>query len=83
MGLDEAVNGRVPATVIRRQFPARESAMALLESHLAEGTITQRGVDKCLKLAWTLADLERVDQPDIDHAYRAVDMRGNQLQEVA
>lgn len=83
VGLDEAVNGRVPATVIRRQFPARESAMALLESHLAEGTITQRGVDKCLKLAWTLADLERVDQPDIDHAYRAVDMRGNQLQEVA
>ena len=81
-GLAESVNARVPATLIRRHFPARESAMALLESCLSEGTITQRGADKCLKLAWTLADLEQADQPDIDHVYRAVDMRANP-QEVA
>ena len=77
-GLAESVNARVPATLIRRHFPARESAMALLESSLSEGTITQRGADKCLKLAWTLADLEQADQPDIDHAYRALDLRANQ-----
>ncbi|WP_085958186.1 YifB family Mg chelatase-like AAA ATPase [Corynebacterium fournieri] len=80
-GLEESVNARVPATVIRRHFPARESAMALLQSHLVDGVITQRGVDKCLKLAWTLADLEQEDQPDIDHAYRAVQMRAAQLQQ--
>lgn len=80
-GIAESVNGRVPATVIRRDFPARESAMALLESRLSDGAITQRGVDKCLKVAWTLADLDQAEQPDIDHAYRAVEMRVSPLQE--
>ena len=55
--------------------------MALLESRLSDGAITQRGVDKCLKVAWTLADLDQAEQPDIDHAYRAVEMRESPLQE--
>ena len=57
-----------------------EAAMAMLQAELIHGKITQRGVDKCLKLAWTLADLEEMDQPDIHHAYRAVEMREHQLQ---
>lgn len=80
-GCDEDVNGRVPATLIRRHFPAKESAMAMLQAELVHGKITQRGVDKCLKLAWTLADLEEMDQPDIHHVCRAVEMREHQLQQ--
>ena len=49
--------------------------MAFLEKMLRDGDITQRGVDRCLKLAWTLADLEAYDQPDLDHVARAVAMR--------
>ena len=49
--------------------------MAYLSSLLRTGSITQRGVDRSLKVAWTLADLEGVAQPDIDHVARAVDMR--------
>lgn len=79
-GCNEDVNGRVPATLIRRHYPATESAMAMLQAELIQGKITQRGVDKCLKLAWTLADLEEMDQPDIHHACRAVEMREHQLQ---
>lgn len=74
-GIDESVNARVAPTLIRKQFPADEAAMAYLSSLLRTGSITQRGVDRSLKVAWTLADLEGVAQPDIDHVARAVDMR--------
>ncbi len=74
-GIDESVNGRVAPTLIRRDFCADEGAMAFLEKMLRDGDITQRGVDRCLKLAWTLADLEAYDQPDLDHVARAVAMR--------
>lgn len=82
-GIDESVNGRVSPTLIRRCFPARESAMAFLETELALGELTQRGVDRCLKLAWTLADLEGVDVPDIDHVDRAMALRTSHAKAVA
>ncbi len=78
-GLTESVNSRVAPSVIRRHFPADEVGMALLESHLARRELTQRGVDRCLKLAWTLADLDGAPQPDIDQVARAVDMRSDDV----
>ncbi len=63
---------RVPGPVLRRRFPATEEAMALLEAFLAEGSVSQRGVDRTLRLAWTLADLEEVARPGLDHVHRAV-----------
>lgn len=63
---------RVPGPVLRRRFPASEEAMALLEAFLAEGSVSQRGVDRTLRLAWTLADLEEDDRPGLDHVHRAV-----------
>ena len=63
---------RVPGPALRRRFPATEEAMALLEAFLAEGSVSQRGVDRTLRLAWTLADLEEVARPGLDHVHRAV-----------
>ena len=57
--------------------------MAFLETELALGELTQRGVDRCLKLAWTLADLEGVDVPDIDHVDRAMALRTSHAKAVA
>lgn len=74
-GVNETVNARVAPPLIRREFPADEAAMAYMSSLLRTGGITQRGVDRSLKVAWTLADLEGVERPDIDHVARAVDMR--------
>lgn len=69
------LNARVPSTYLRRQAPADDAGMALLEAHLAGGAVTQRGVDKALKLAWTLCDLDGAHQPDLDHIARALDLR--------
>ena len=69
------VNGDVAGAHLRRHAPADEAGMALLSAYLADGTISQRGVDKTLRLAWTICDLDGADRPDIDHVARALELR--------
>ena len=54
--------------------------MALLQAHLAQGDITQRAVDKVLKLAWTLCDLSGVAQPGLEEIAQAIEIRGEMAQ---
>ncbi len=68
-------NGDVAGAHLRRHAPADEAGMALISAYLADGTISQRGVDKTLRLAWTICDLEAADRPDIDHVARALELR--------
>ena len=75
----EWVNARVDATLIRRDHPADESAMALLGAYLANGRLTQRGIDRVLRLAWTLADLDEAVIPDLGHVAAAVELRSPSL----
>lgn len=75
-GLDVTTNAQVEGTVLRREFPATEAAMAMLGAFLARGEMSQRGVDRTLKIAWTLADLAGCDIPDVDHVAAALDLRG-------
>lgn len=81
-GVAASVNTNVPAALLRRRFPAEDSAMALLGAYLATGELSQRGVDRTLKLAWTLCDLDAAAVPDIDHVARATQLRGGALSEV-
>ena len=60
---------------LRRHHPADESGMAMLGALLSDGDLTQRGVDRCLKLAWTLADLDGDASPDLGHVARALELR--------
>lgn len=69
------VNGRMSPHTIRRGYPADDAAMALLAAHLAAGDISQRGVDRALKVAWTLCDLDGAARPNLDHIARALDLR--------
>ena len=75
-GLGSVVNGAVSASYLRRHRPAAESAMIMLAAYLAEGELSQRGVDRVLRLAWTLADLDGSARPELDHVSRALDLRG-------
>ncbi|MFC6145398.1 YifB family Mg chelatase-like AAA ATPase [Corynebacterium nasicanis] len=69
------VNAAMDPHRLRREHPADEAGMSTLGSLLATGDITQRGVDRALKLAWTLADLDAAAQPDLDHVLRAAELR--------
>lgn len=69
-------NAAMPAPIIRREYPAEESAMALIGAVLGEGGVSQRGADRVLKVAWTLCDLDGAPRPSIDHVGRALELRG-------
>ncbi|MCU1477650.1 MAG: ATP-binding protein [Subtercola sp.] len=47
----------------------------LLDRALERGGITMRAYDRILRVAWTLADLDGVDQPEHDHVGRALYLR--------
>lgn len=74
-GKNYSLNGRVEPQWLRRHYPAQDDAMSLLSAYLADGTLSQRGVDRSLKVAWTLADLTGDSQPNLDHVATAVDLR--------
>lgn len=76
-------NGEVDGAWLRREYPADEEAMEYLAVYLAKGAISQRGVDRTLKVAWTIADLAGAEVPDIDHVAQALELHDYGSWEVA
>ena len=74
-GQEWRTNAEVPGPVLRREFALPRSVTALLDRGLAGGVLTGRGADRCLRVAWTLADLAEVDRPDADHVAAALEFR--------
>lgn len=70
-----ASNAQVPGKILR-QVGVDDSSSLLLEDMLRTGTITQRGVDRAIRVAWTLADLDRADAPHLGHISDAVELFG-------
>jgi magnesium chelatase family protein len=68
-------NAEVPGPALRRQFGLPRQATALLDQGLDRGLLTARGADRCLRLAWTLADLAKSPEPDADHVAAALEFR--------
>lgn len=68
-------NTEVPGPVLRREFALPVEATGLLDRGLEVGAITARGADRCLRVAWTLADLDGRDQPDAEHVAAALEFR--------
>lgn len=64
-GLPWSVNGQLPGRDLRRRFRAAPGASIQVEEAFARGTLTARGVDRVLRLAWTLADLAGRDRPGV------------------
>ncbi|HEX3588232.1 MAG TPA: YifB family Mg chelatase-like AAA ATPase [Pseudonocardiaceae bacterium] len=68
-------NAEVPGPVLRRDFALPKHATALLDRGLAAGAVTARGADRCLRVAWTLADLAERDNPTADDVAAALEFR--------
>lgn len=68
-------NAEVPGPALRREFALPSRATALLDRALAAGAITARGADRCLRVAWTLADLAGCAEPSTDHVAAALEFR--------
>jgi magnesium chelatase family protein len=61
-----ATNAAVPGPALRRRWPVPQEAVRLLASDIDRGLLSTRGVDRVLKVAWTVADLSGHDQPDAE-----------------
>lgn len=71
-----SVNARVPGSWLRQaeHLPAGP-VLGRLEQLVDKGELTMRGVDRVLRLAWTLADLEGVPRPESRHIAAATTLR--------
>ncbi|GAA4816291.1 YifB family Mg chelatase-like AAA ATPase [Tomitella cavernea] len=68
-------NSAVPGSVLRREFRPPAPARAPIETALRRGRLTPRGVDRCLRVAWTLADLAGHTVPTVDDTATALYLR--------
>jgi magnesium chelatase family protein len=69
-------NAEVPGTYLRKQLKLPKAAVAKLDDSLLFGRISMRGYDRCLRLAWTIADLAGREQPNSNDVAKAIFLRG-------
>lgn len=68
-------NGEVPGPYLRREQKLSPTVVAPAFEQLRRGTVTIRGVDRILRVAWTIADLAGRDRPVRDDVKCAIDLR--------
>ncbi len=75
LGQDWRLNSEVPGPVMRRELRLDSLAYEVLEQAYASNQLTARGVDRTMRVAWTLADLAGLDRPDRDLVQDACQLR--------
>jgi magnesium chelatase family protein len=68
-------NAEVTGTWLRAEGRADPGATTVLDRALDLGTLTMRGWDRVMRLAWTMADLDAADRPGREHVARALALR--------
>ena len=58
--------GEIPGPTLRRCWPIPAAAMRVLLAEIDRKTLSTRGYDRVLRVAWTLADLAGHDRPTED-----------------
>ncbi|WP_406387007.1 YifB family Mg chelatase-like AAA ATPase [Streptomyces sp. NBC_00211] len=58
------LNAEVPGHELRTRWQAAPGALAQAERDLERGLLTARGLDRVLRVAWTVTDLRGRDRPD-------------------
>ncbi|MFD9332931.1 YifB family Mg chelatase-like AAA ATPase [Streptomyces sp. NPDC060028] len=58
------INSEVPGRELRTRWQPAPGALAQAERDLERGLLTARGLDRVLRVAWTVADLAGRDRPD-------------------
>jgi magnesium chelatase family protein len=68
-------NADVPGQVLRNHWPLGTAALASAERALQAGVLSARGLDRVIRVAWTVADLAGADRPDRDAVDTALGFR--------
>jgi magnesium chelatase family protein len=68
-------NSEVPGPALRREFTLPAEATTLLDRAMDRGALSGRGADRCLRIAWTLADLDGEARPGAEQVGSALAFR--------
>ena len=68
-------NADVPGGELRRRWPVDPAATAVLQEGNVRGRVSARGMDRVVRIAWTLADLAGVATPGTDEVAIALALR--------
>jgi magnesium chelatase family protein len=74
-GTPWTTNSDVPGPDLRRHWPIPADALTSLSAGYDRGTLSTRGLDRVMKVAWTLADLAGRDVPNQEDVDRAFGLR--------
>jgi magnesium chelatase family protein len=68
-------NAEVSGPLLRQRFRLHHDAMDPLRQALDKGLVSIRGVDRTMRVAWTIADLAGRDRPCVDDVTTAMGFR--------
>ncbi|MFF0447081.1 YifB family Mg chelatase-like AAA ATPase [Streptomyces sp. NPDC004609] len=69
------LNSEVPGHELRTRWPVAPGALAVAEGDMERGLLTARGLDRVLRVAWTVADLAGRDRPEAHDVELALELR--------
>ncbi len=68
-------NSEVPGSELRARFPPSPDALNCAEVDMRRGVLSARGLDRVLRVAWTLADLSGRSRPGAAEVQTALGLR--------
>ncbi len=74
-GTPWTTNSEVPGHELRTRLVAAPGALLAAERDMERGMLTARGLDRVLRVAWTLADLRGAGRPDASDIAVALELR--------
>ena len=74
-GTPWTTNSEVPGHELRTRLIAAPGALLAAERDMERGVLTARGLDRVLRVAWTVADLRGADRPDASDIAVALELR--------
>ncbi|TXS06571.1 ATP-binding protein [Streptomyces sp. col6] len=74
-GTPWTTNSEVPGHELRTRLAAAPGALMPAERDMERGLLTARGLDRVLRVAWTVADLRGAVRPDASDVVAALELR--------
>ena len=69
------LNSQAPGPVLQREWPLAPELQQRVDEEIYAGRLTRRGATRVHRLAWTIADLDRVDAPGFAQLDAALRLR--------
>lgn len=66
------LNSEIPHCELRRSYLPKPGALREVEHAMELGKISDRSVDRVLRVAWTMTDLAARERPDKDEVHEAL-----------